>query len=55
MSFTIETEQSNNISFVDVNSFVSNVNLQQIFTEDQILMVQTLISIAFYLILTKLG
>ena len=52
ISFTIETEQNNKISFLDL--ILNKVILQQVSIENQLLVVHTPILIAFYLAPTKL-
>ena len=54
MSFTIETEQNNKISFLDVHVFREQGNLQKVSIENQLLVVYTPILIVFYLAPTKL-
>ena len=55
MSFTIETEQSNKISFLDVHVFREQGNLQKVSIENQLLVVYTPILIVFLPSTYKIG
>ena len=53
MSFTIETEQNNKISSLDVNVIREQGKFKQVSIENQLSVVYTPILIAFYLTPTK--
>ena len=55
MSFTIETEQNNKISFLDVSVIREQGKFIKVSIENQLSVVYTPILVAFYLIPTKLA
>ena len=52
MSFTVQTEQNNKLSFLDAN-IIYRVTLQKMSNKNQLLLLYTAILIAFHLIHTE--
>ena len=52
MSFTVQTEQNNKLSFLDAN-IINRVTLQKMSNKNQLLLLYTAILIAFHLIHTE--